>query len=367
MFFVLLSLIAVSVFGFIFPDSEISEKENRALQQLPIVNFEKIKNGSYMEEIEAYLSDQFIFRDEIVAVNNFIDRFLGRTEFNGVYSGKNNRLFEIPSVYDGERVGKAVSAINYFSQSCGVAHQNIILVPNSTEILSAELPAYLELASQKQQIETIYSALSSEIFKVDAITTLENCADKSGLYFKTDHHWTSSAAYEVFLVYAQMLGINASELNFTASVVSDSFYGTLSASSGIYEEADNLEVIIPENIAGTFFVQNYDTLTKTSSVFDLSKLQSSNQYDLFFGGNFSKIQISTKNLNGKKLLVIKDSYANNFVPFLIPFFEKIVIVDPRYFSDNIYDVLSDNGFSHLLFLYNVNTFLEDTVLVDMIY
>jgi hypothetical protein len=45
---------------------------------------------------------------------------------------------------------------------------------------------------------------------------------------------------------------------------------------------------------------------------------------------------------------------------LTPYFTKIVIVDPRYYSDDIDNLVEENDFTHLLFLYNVNTFLEDT-------
>ena len=103
---------------------------------------------------------------------------------------------------------------------------------------------------------------------------------------------------------------------------------------------------------------------KTSSVFDLSKLETKNQYEVFFGGNFSRIEINTKTLNGKKLLIFKDSYANCFIPLLTPHFEKIVIIDPRYFTEDINDIISDTSFTHLIYLYNVNTLLEDRVLAD---
>ena len=88
------------------------------------------------------------------------------------------------------------------------------------------------------------------------------------------------------------------------------------------------------------------------------------KYEVFFGGNFSRIVLNTTTLNGKKLLIFKDSFANCFIPLLTPHYETIVIIDPRYFTDDINDILSDTDFTDLLYLYNVNTFLEDTVLTD---
>ncbi|MBR2417270.1 MAG: hypothetical protein IKB12_01435, partial [Clostridia bacterium] len=62
------------------------------------------------------------------------------------------------------------------------------------------------------------------------------------------------------------------------------------------------------------------------------------------------------------LLIIKDSYANCMIPMLTPYFSKIVVVDPRYMTDSIHGVMEEYSFSHVLFLYNLNTFLQDTSL-----
>ena len=69
---------------------------------------------------------------------------------------------------------------------------------------------------------------------------------------------------------------------------------------------------------------------------------------------------------GKKLLVFKDSYANSFVPFLIPYYSEIFMVDPRYYTDDVYSLISENGIDQILFLYNANTFAEDSSIEDVL-
>ncbi|MGN1443811.1 MAG: hypothetical protein ACI4XE_08175 [Acutalibacteraceae bacterium] len=49
---------------------------------------------------------------------------------------------------------------------------------------------------------------------------------------------------------------------------------------------------------------------------------------------------------------------------LTPFFAKIVVIDPRYFSDSLEEIMKEYNFTHVLFLYNLNTFLADNSLVD---
>ena len=47
-------------------------------------------------------------------------------------------------------------------------------------------------------------------------------------------------------------------------------------------------------------------------------------------------------------------------------YTEIVVVDPRYYYDNIQDVIDVEGIKDVLFLYNANTFFEDSSLKMML-
>lgn len=79
-------------------------------------------------------------------------------------------------------------------------------------------------------------------------------------------------------------------------------------------------------------------------------------------GNHPIAEIRTLADSDRKLLLVKDSYANCFVPFLTSQFREIVMVDPRYYYGNLEELLKQYGFTDVLFLYNMNTFLKDDVL-----
>ena len=169
----------------------------------------------------------------------------------------------------------------------------------------------------------------------------------------------------MFDTVAKSWELDVDSVNYQTYALSDSFFGTLSSSSGIYDNPDVIEAIIPENSAGTYIVLNSSQKTKSVSMFDLSKLENGNQYEVFLGGNFSKLTITTSNTENK-LLLFKDSYANCMLPMLTPFFKEIVVVDARYFTDDIKAVVNGGEFTHMMFLYNVNTFLEDTSLKSVL-
>lgn len=117
----------------------------------------------------------------------------------------------------------------------------------------------------------------------------------------------------------------------------------------------------------------YNILSKTSVI---SKLGS----NILDGkGNISKL----KNLNPENIFIlygmndvliykndidrfIKDSYANSIIPFLVEYYSKIIVVDPRYFYDNLYEIINNNNFKDILFLYNANTFFSDKYLASVL-
>ena len=53
-----------------------------------------------------------------------------------------------------------------------------------------------------------------------------------------------------------------------------------------------------------------------------------------------------------------------FVPFLIPYYQQIVMIDPRYYYDDVEQLMTQRGVTDVLFLYNLSTFSADTALAD---
>ena len=95
-------------------------------------------------------------------------------------------------------------------------------------------------------------------------------------------------------------------------------------------------------------------------------MEGKDKYQVFFGGNHAMVDITTTNDKGRKLLIFKDSYANCFVPFLIPYYTEVVMIDPRYYYDNIQTMVANKGITDVLFLYNMDTFLSDNSLADVL-
>ena len=99
-------------------------------------------------------------------------------------------------------------------------------------------------------------------------------------------------------------------------------------------------------------------------MYDTAALSSRDQYTLFLGGNYPLVEITTTNDTGRNLMIFKDSYANSFVPFLTPYFDKIILIDPRYYYDDVDRAIDRFGITDVLYLYSGDTILTDPSLGD---
>ena len=183
------------------------------------------------------------------------------------------------------------------------------------------------------------------------------------IYYRTDHHWTTLGAFYAFQELASSMKLDTSKVSeWKSYAVTSEFNGTLSATSGYetgYEEP--IYIYAPENIedAPEVVVNYVNEKKKTATLYDSSKLEEKDKYAMFLGGNYPMIDIRTTADTTDRLLLIKDSYANCLVPFLVPYYREIIIIDPRYYYGDITEVMESNKITSVLFLYNGNTFVED--------
>ena len=357
----------LGLYGLVSSDREFSESENRVLASEPVFTWTSLFNGSFMKDVETYLSDQFPFRDAAIELKTFSDRLMGKREENGVYIGKDNYLFDSQTDYIKKQQTGKIKAINAFSENCNISNQLFVLSPNSSYIYREKLPYGIKLSDQSVQIDKIYSALKSDkLNKIDAVSVLEKAkSDDIQLFYRTDHHWTTAAAYNVFKSIAKEWKLNTDDVEYYFYPVTYEFEGTLSGKSGVHDVKDIIEICVPKNSKGTFVVNFESQQKKTVSLFDESKLMQKNKYEVFLGGNFDKVIVTTTVDTDNTLLIVKDSFANCMLPMFTPYFSKIVIVDPRYMTESIYKTVSETDFTHILFLYNLNTFNEDTSIISV--
>lgn len=347
--------------GLIMPDKKMSEQENRTLTQFPELTATSITSGHFFSQLDDYLSDQFLFRDQFMKLKVRVDKIEGKRESAGVYLGHKGYLLAKNETPNKKALNNTVQAINKFTSS----HENIsmMIIPSSGTINPALLPYGAPMRDGIQDIHDFTKQLS-KIQIIDSASGLKKYKNDY-LYYKTDHHWTTYGAYREFLSVANKLGIKKPITKYKKYLVTDSFEGTLASESGDHTHSDEIHVYEPETKV-KYYVNYVIENKKTTSLYETKQLKTKDQYTLFEGGNHPVVEINTTNNNHKNLLIFKDSYANSFVPFLYPYYQKIIMVDPRYYNDDINKLIENYDINQYLFLYSANTMMKDTSLSDLL-
>ena len=356
----ILILFLFLIINIIVPNKEKSVQENRMLATKPKFRLSSLISGDYDEKFEAYMDDQFVGRDMWRKLKVTVDRICGSRLENGVYIGRNGQLLEQIEVADENHLAANIKAIKSFSESQKKIPVRMMLVPDAANVLNHSLPALAKPEDQTQMFSMVRKDLGDSVEWIDVSTEL-NKHKTEKIYYKTDHHWTTLGAFYAFQAAAPSLGIEGDlSGKYVSHAVSSSFNGMLASKSGVnLGEKEQIDIYVPTEEDTDLIIDYVDEGKRSTSLYDSSKLKEKDQYTVFLGGNSSLLDIRTVSTSTKRLLLVKDSFANSFIPFLTPYYREIVVVDPRYYSGTINDLMDSYRISEVLFLYSGNTFFKD--------
>ena len=356
----ILILFLFLIINIIVPNKEKSVQENRMLATKPKFRLSSLISGDYDEKFEAYMDDQFVGRDMWRKLKVTVDRICGSRLENGVYIGRNGQLLEQIEVADENHLAANIKAIKSFSESQKKIPVRMMLVPDAANVLNHSLPALAKPEDQTQMFSMVRKDLGDSVEWIDVSTEL-NKHKTEKIYYKTDHHWTTLGAFYAFQATAPSLGIEGDlSGKYVSHAVSSSFNGMLASKSGVnLGEKEQIDIYVPTEEDTDLIIDYVDEGKRSTSLYDSSKLKEKDQYTVFLGGNSSLLDIRTVSTSTKRLLLVKDSFANSFIPFLTPYYREIVVVDPRYYSGTINDLMDSYRISEVLFLYSGNTFFKD--------
>ena len=343
-------------------DREFSFRENRSLEQKPKLTLSGIESGRWMKQYETYVSDQFAGRDFWVSFKSSVDLIAGKRKSNGVFKGKDDYLLEDIAVPDKEELKANLTAMKKFQKQYKDIPMYMMLVPNAANIEADKLPGHAVTADQEKEFATIQKTLEPAFTWVNVSDVLKKHKSEE-IYYRTDHHWTTRGAYYGYQALAEAMKLDTAKApEMKAYAVTNSFNGTLASTSG-YETGykEPIYIYAPEDRekAVQVVVNNVNEKQKTATLYDTSKLKEKDKYALFLGGNYPLLEIKTTADTTDRLLLVKDSYANSLIPFLTSYYREIIVIDPRYYYDDISEVMEEHHITSVLFLYNGNTFVKD--------
>ncbi len=365
-----------------------SENEKRELTPFPSFTLEAFLNGEYTAQISLWFSDTFPLREPMIEANAGIQSLYGIRGEQIVGGGNAD---DIPTnkpsdiVFDPTDDGKGdtfegtyingdtayqlyffnqqnsdsyVALINEFaSQVDGKAQVFDMIVPLHYQIaLSADTVKKYNASDCGEAIDYMYSNMSDEIKTVDTLPNLILHNDEY-LYFRTDHHWTARGAYYAYLAFCEEKGLEPTPLESYERLQFDGFLGTFYANAkqpaAMKNNPDYVEAFVPIGVnEEEVFDSNGNKIAEYAVVYTKAdKYDAANKYLTFIGGDQPLTKIHNPNINnGSSIVVIKESYGNAFVPFLVDSYEYVYVIDYRAWSGGLADFVIENGIDDVLFL-----------------
>ena len=336
-----------------------SESENRILAEKPKLSKEALLSGKYMEDYEAYLNDQFVSRDIWIRLKTGMDMLLQKKLINGVYLAADDYLIEQHTEAEfkedlvEKRVGQLKKLVEKFPTT------KVMLVPTADNILSEKLPSFAPYYDDRLLLERVSDTVGEE-HVINVYNILKAHADEE-IYYRTDHHWTSLGAMYGYRTW--VLGNGKDDAvryqKDDLLAVTEDFEGTLQAKLNMPVESEEIK-IFPQTLEKPVSI-TYDFVKKSDSFYEESYLETKDKYSYFIDGNHGFTEIETEADNDRELFIIKDSYANTFIPLIAHHYSKVYVLDLRYFNGSLFPFMEqyDKGDMEVLVLYNCAHFMSD--------
>ena len=176
------------------------------------------------------------------------------------------------------------------------------------------------------------------------------------IYLRTDHHWSALGAFYAAEAFSAAARVPFARITDYEKMVKPDYVGTLYGYSGDVTLKNNPEDFfwyVPKaDYTVTYWNRNLTNKRSGSLFINVDKVNRSDWYMVYLGGDDRVTKIETEVKNGRKLAVIKDSYGNALIPWLTSSFEEITVIDMRFFTKNAISYLKEISATDVLFAMN---------------
>ncbi|NLA95940.1 MAG: hypothetical protein GX838_03755 [Clostridiaceae bacterium] len=408
----LVALLVIGVLHLIAPEQDLSEDEARTLARFPTLSYNDARTGKQAANIEKWYNDQFPFREAFIrAGKNWRNIAYPNLNADGmaIYpmpdeegslvpqetlpaevtdpvttpAGEGTeRTDPLPTQADEppplepaedvvsmktllivnkrameyyygneQRLQAYGKRLNQLHEKLGSSRQLYSLIAPTAIELYAPDEYHSDYSSQKRCIGIVNEVLDPSIHRVNAYDQLLFHRDQY-IYYRTDHHWTGLGAYYAYVAFCESAGFQATKLEAMEHYqIEGNYLGSLyrvSKSAVLKNNPDTTEGWKPiADYTATAWDDSEMTVTYKIRLND-ERIKGSNSYLNFSGGDRALLKIETDHQSGRKILVIKDSFGNAFVPYLVNHFDEIYVIDPRFYVRDVYTLVEENKITDVL-------------------
>lgn len=250
-------------------------------------------------------------------------------------------------------------AINKFTKAVGKG-VNVyeMIIPTSVGITFPDNKVKkISSSPQKEALEKIREKLSGREKFISLYDTMMRHRDEY-IYFRTDHHWTQLGAYYAYTAFCREKGLEAHQLTDYEKKVSKGYLGSIyvDADKDPDLRKDDVEMYYPVSSHLQMQYKNAENRYKDGKVItDPSNFGISNKYLAFLGGdNPYTLIVNGEKQDGSSCVVVKESFGNAFVPFLTDHYERVYVIDYRYWNGKLKDFVKKKRAKEVLILNNIS-------------
>ncbi len=332
-FFVLFISI-IFILNLITKDQDISISERRKLEQFPKFTINTIINGTAFKKFDKYTTDQFIKRDDFRNIKANIQLKL-RGNYNNLYI-YNDYIVEQLYPLNIDSVNNVVDKINYIKNTY-LKNNNIYLsiIPDKNYFINQN-----NLKFDYQYMVDLLKKTDIKYINIFDDLKLEN-------YYYTDSHWKIESLDKVVNKLRLEMNFNISSYNIEEI---SKFKGVYASRLPINLKEDTIK-ILHNDIIDNSVIYDYES-KKHDKIYNYSKLDSYDKYDIYLSGEKALIEINTNSTSNKELIIFRDSFGSSLIPLLTNGYKKIIVVDTRYIFPKILSKYIDFNNKDVLFIYS---------------
>ena len=330
---------ALALWAWFIPSKQISEAERRPLAQKPAFS------EKFQTEFEAYSLDQFPLRDGFRRLKSlFHTGVLGQRDNNGIYLTNGTAVKqEYPLSTDSVKhaIGQFQKIYDeYLAESrCFYA-----IIPDKGYYLG-EKSGHLTM-----DYNALYAQMAAGLPWAQEIDLRPVLSGKD--YYRTDTHWRQENLIPAASALCEGLGVTPPKAEqFAATPLERPFYGVYYGQAALPMEPDTL-YLMENDLLSQCTVYDYET-GKTGRVYDMTKLDSRDLYDVYLSGARALLTIENPNAGtDRELIVFRDSFGSSMVPLLLSDYGRVTLVDIRYIQPDLLGQFLDFHGQDVLFLYS---------------
>lgn len=371
-----------------------SQNEKRKLTEFPKFTVSGFLSGEWTSQVSLWYADTYPMREGMISANSSLESLYGVKGEQVVVGDAADDIPDTPTDQEvvfnptddggGERVqgmyvnGDTAYQLYSFNQQNSDSYAALInklasQVKGKADVYDMIVPLHYQIALSRETadkfgasdceaaINYMYGAMSDDITTVDALSEMI-AHNTEYLYYRADHHWTARGAYYAFVAFCEAKGIEPTPLSDYERLQFDGFLGTLYAEAeqpaAMKSNPDYVEAFVPMGTNKIKVTERNGNVTEYQVVnkqTDAWYPAAGAKYNCFIAGDNPISEIHNPDItDGSSIVIIKESYGNAFVPFLVDSYEYVYVIDYRYWSGNLADFVIDNNIDDVLFLNVVN-------------